>query len=127
MWFRSCPSEVTKTIQQQAAKLLHTSNAFHIKEQEDLAAKLTQLAGMDQIFFTNSGAEANEAAIKLTRLFGHKKGIETPSIIVMEKAFHGRTMATLTASGSRKVQAGYEPLVPGFIRAPLMTLKPYIP
>ncbi|WP_298623303.1 aspartate aminotransferase family protein [uncultured Legionella sp.] len=114
--------EVTKTIQQQAAKLLHTSNAFHIKEQELLAAKLTAMAGMDQVFFANSGAEANEAAIKLTRLFGHKKGIETPSIIVMERAFHGRTMATLTASGSRKVQAGFEPLVPGFIRAPFNDL-----
>lgn len=114
--------DVTRTIQQQAAQLLHTSNAFHIKEQELLAAKLTTMAGMDQVFFANSGAEANEAAIKLTRLFGHKKGIETPSIIVMERAFHGRTMATLTASGSRKVQAGFEPLVPGFIRAPFNDL-----
>jgi acetylornithine/N-succinyldiaminopimelate aminotransferase len=115
--------DVTHTIQQQAAKLLHTSNAFQIKEQELLAAKLTTMAGMDQVFFANSGAEANEAAIKLTRLFGHKKGIETPSIIVMERAFHGRTMATLTASGSRKVQAGFEPLVPGFIRAPFNDLE----
>lgn len=115
--------DVTRTIQQQAAKLLHTSNAFHIKEQELLAAKLTQMTGMDQVFFANSGAEANEAAIKLTRLFGHKKGIETPSIIVMNNAFHGRTMATLTASGSRKVQAGFEPLVPGFIRAPFNDLE----
>ncbi|MGL5742626.1 MAG: aspartate aminotransferase family protein [Legionella sp.] len=110
--------DVTKTIQQQAAKLLHTSNTFHIKQQELLAEKLISMTGMEQVFFANSGAEANEAAIKLTRLFGHNKGIETPSIIVMEKAFHGRTMATLTASGSRKVQAGFEPLVPGFIRAP---------
>ena len=115
--------DVTKTIQQQAAKLLHTSNAFHIKEQELLAEKLTSMSGMDQVFFANSGAEVNEAAIKLTRLFGHKKGIETPSIIVMERAFHGRTMATLTASGSRKVQAGFEPLVPGFIRAPFNDLE----
>jgi len=114
--------DVTDTIQKQAAKLLHTSNAFHIKEQEQLAAKLCTMAGMDQVFFANSGAEANEAAIKLTRLFGHKKGIETPSVIVMERAFHGRTMATLTASGSRKVQAGFEPLVPGFIRAPFNDL-----
>jgi acetylornithine aminotransferase len=110
--------DITRTIQQQAAKLLHTSNTFVIKEQQDLAEKLTAMSGMEQVFFANSGAEANEAAIKLTRLFGHKKGIETPSIIVMERAFHGRTMATLTASGSRKVQAGFEPLVPGFIRAP---------
>ncbi|HHF7347476.1 TPA: aspartate aminotransferase family protein [Legionella feeleii] len=110
--------DVTRTIQQQAAKLLHTSNTFHIKEQELLAEKLVALSAMEQIFIANSGAEANEAAIKLSRLYGHKKGIETPSIIVMERAFHGRTMATLTASGSRKVQAGFEPLVPGFIRAP---------
>lgn len=110
--------EIARTIQEQAAKLLHASNAYHIKEQEQLAEKLTTLANMEQAFFANSGAEANEAAIKLTRLYGHKKGIETPSIIVMERAFHGRTMATLTASGSRKVQAGFEPLVPGFIRAP---------
>lgn len=115
--------DVTKTIQQQAAKLLHTSNTFHIKAQELLAEKLTKMSGMEQVFFANSGAEANEAAIKLTRLYGHKKGIETPSIIVMERAFHGRTMATLTASGSRKVQAGFEPLVPGFIRAPFNDLE----
>jgi acetylornithine/N-succinyldiaminopimelate aminotransferase len=114
--------EVTKTIQEQAARLLHTSNTFHIKQQELLAEKLTKMSGMEQVFFSNSGAEANEAAIKLTRLFGHNKGIETPSIIVMERAFHGRTMATLTASGSRKVQAGFEPLVPGFIRAPFNDL-----
>lgn len=114
--------DVTKTIQEQAAKLLHTSNTFYIRQQELLAEKLTTMAGMEQVFFANSGAEANEAAIKLTRLFGHKKGIETPSIIVMERAFHGRTMATLTASGSRKVQAGFEPLVPGFIRAPFNDL-----
>lgn len=110
--------DVTRTIQQQAAKLIHTSNAFHVKEQQLLAEKLTLLTGMEQVFFGNSGAEANEAAIKLSRLYGHKKGIEKPSIIVMDNAFHGRTMATLTASGSRKVQAGFEPLVPGFIRAP---------
>jgi acetylornithine aminotransferase len=115
--------EVTKTIQEQAARLLHTSNAFHIKQQEELAEQLTRMAGMEQVFFSNSGAEANEAAIKLTRLYGHKKGIETPSIIVMERAFHGRTMATLTASGSRKVQAGFEPLLPGFIRAPFNDLE----
>ncbi|WP_058534168.1 aspartate aminotransferase family protein [Legionella saoudiensis] len=115
--------DVTKTIQDQAAKLLHTSNTFHIKQQELLAEKLTSMTGMEQVFFANSGAEANEAAIKLTRLYGHKKGIETPSIIVMERAFHGRTMATLTASGSRKVQAGFEPLVPGFIRAPFNDIE----
>lgn len=115
--------EVTRTIQQQAAKLIHCSNVFRIKEQELLAERLTRMSGMEQVFFANSGAEANETAIKLTRLYGHKKGIETPSIIVMEKAFHGRTMATLTASGSRKVQAGFEPLVPGFIRAPFNDIE----
>lgn len=115
--------DITKTIQEQAAKLLHTSNGFHIKEQELLAEKLTTLAKMEQVFFSNSGAEANEAAIKLARLYGHKKNIETPSIIVMEGAFHGRTMATLTASGSRKVQAGFEPFVPGFIRAPFNNIE----
>jgi acetylornithine/N-succinyldiaminopimelate aminotransferase len=110
--------DVTRTIQQQAAKLMHTSNTYSINKQLLLAEKLTTMTNMEQVFFANSGAEANEAAIKLTRLYGHKKGIDTPSIIVMENAFHGRTMATLTASGSRKVQAGFEPLVPGFIRAP---------
>lgn len=115
--------DVTRTIQQQAAKLLHTSNTFHIKEQEELAEKLLSMANMEQVFFGNSGAEANEAAIKLTRLYGHSKGIEKPMVIVMERAFHGRTMATLTASGSRKVQAGFEPLVPGFIRAPFNDLE----
>jgi acetylornithine/N-succinyldiaminopimelate aminotransferase len=115
--------EVTQAIQAQAAKLIHTSNAFRIIEQERLAEKLTRVAGMEQAFFANSGAEANEAAIKLSRLYGHKKGIETPSVIVMSGAFHGRTMATLTASGSRKVQAGFELLVPGFVRAPFNDLQ----
>ncbi len=110
--------DVTKTIQQQASQLLHTSNTFRIRAQEELAATLTAMARMEQVFFCNSGAEANETAIKLARLFGHKKSIETPSIIVMSGAFHGRTLATLSASGGRKVQAGFEPLVPGFIRAP---------
>lgn len=115
--------DVTATIQQQAAKLLHTSNSFQIIEQDKLAKKLTAISDMEQVFFCNSGAEANEAAIKLTRLYGHKKNIEKPMVIVMERAFHGRTMATLTASGSRKVQAGFEPLVAGFIRAPFNDLE----
>ena len=97
--------EVTQTIQEQAAKLVHTSHAYPIKEQAQLTEKLLAMAGMEDVYFSNSGAEANETAIKLSRLYGHKKGIDTPSIIVMEGAFHGRTMATLTASGSRKVQA----------------------
>lgn len=115
--------DVTRTIQSQAGKLLHTSNMVEIKEQRQLAEKLTRMSGMEQVFFSSSGAEANEAAIKLSRLYGHNKGIETPSIIVMDGAFHGRTMATLTASGSRKVQAGFEPLVPGFIRAPFNNIE----
>lgn len=115
--------DVTQAIQQQAGRLLHTSNMFHIQAQEQLAAKLTAMSGMEQAFFCNSGAEANEAAIKLARLWGHKKGIETPAIIVMSGAFHGRTLATLSASGGRKVQAGFEPLVPGFIRAEFNDLE----
>jgi acetylornithine/N-succinyldiaminopimelate aminotransferase len=115
--------DVTHAIQTQAAKLLHTSNAFRILEQEALAEKLTALTGMPEMFFCNSGSEANECAIKLTRLFGHKKGIDTPSIIVMDRAFHGRSLATLSATGTRKHQAGYEPLVPGFVRAPYNNLE----
>lgn len=111
--------DIVKTIQTQAAKFIHIANGFCISQQEQLANKLTTLTHMQQAFFANSGAEANEAAIKLARLYGHHRHIESPAIIVMEGAFHGRTLATLTASGSRKVQAGYEPLVPGFLRAPL--------
>ena len=109
---------VAKALSEQASKLVHTSNWYHIQNQNLLADKLTALAGMDTVFFSNSGAEANEAAIKLARLYGHKKGINNPAIIVMEGSFHGRTMATLTATGNRKVQAGFEPLVQGFVRAP---------
>lgn len=113
-----CHPEVTQAIQQQAATLIHTSNIYHIEAQEVLADKLSAVSGMDQCFFSNSGAEANEAAIKIARLYGHNKGINEPQIIVMEGSFHGRTMATLSATGNRKVQAGFEPLVPGFVRAP---------
>ena len=102
----------------QAAKLIHTSNVYEIEHQEKLGERLAVIAGMDEVFFCNSGCEANEAAIKIARLFGHHKGVEMPAIIVMEKAFHGRTIATLSATGSRKVQAGFEPLVPGFARVP---------
>ncbi len=109
---------VTKAICDQAGKLVHTSNIYNIRNQQELADKLTQLSGMDNVFFSNSGAEANEAAIKLARLYGHSKDIEQPAIIVMEGSFHGRTMATLTATGNRKIQAGFEPLVQGFVRAP---------
>jgi acetylornithine aminotransferase len=102
----------------QAAKLLHTSNLYGIANQQALGEKLTALAGMDRAFFCNSGAEANEAAIKLARLYGHNKGVDEPAIVVMEQSFHGRTLATLSATGNRKVQAGFEPLVKGFVRAP---------
>ncbi len=113
-----CHPAVTRAISEQAATLIHTSNMYHIEKQQLLADKLTQLSGMDQVFFCNSGAEANEAAIKLARKYGHSKGIDKPVIIVMEGSFHGRTMATLTATGNAKVQAGFEPLVPGFVRVP---------
>ena len=109
---------VTKAICEQAGKLVHTSNIYGIASQQKLADKLTQLSGMDNVFFSNSGAEANEAAIKLARLYGHSKNIDQPAIIVMEGSFHGRTMATLTATGNRKIHAGFEPLVQGFVRAP---------
>jgi acetylornithine aminotransferase len=109
---------VTSAIIEQAPKLLHTSNLYHIENQQCLADLLCSAAEMDRAFFGNSGAEANEAAIKLARLHGHARGIDKPDIIVMQGSFHGRTMATLSASGSRKVQAGFEPLVSGFVRAP---------
>ena len=102
----------------QLGKLVHTSNLYQIRHQEELADRLAAISGMDEMFFCNSGCEANEAALKLARLYGHARGIEAPAVIVMEKAFHGRTIATLSATGSRKVQAGFEPLVPGFVRVP---------
>ncbi len=109
---------ITKTISEQAAKLLHTSNLYQIDKQQHLADQLCEVSGMSRVFFSNSGAEANEAAIKIARLYGHKNNIDKPNIIVMENSFHGRTMATLSATGNRKVQAGFEPLVQGFVRAP---------
>lgn len=109
---------VTQAISEQAGKLVHTSNLYSIPLQEKLGARLTELSGLDKVFFANSGAEANEAAIKIARKFGHAKGVENPAIVVMEGAFHGRTMATLSATGNRAAQAGFEPLVAGFIRAP---------
>jgi acetylornithine aminotransferase len=115
--------KLVKAISDQAGKLIHTSNIYHIAEQEKLADKLAEISGMDKVFFCNSGCEANEAAIKLARLYGHNKGIETPEIIVMERSFHGRTMATLSATGNRKAQAGFEPLVSGFIRVPYDDLE----
>jgi len=110
-------------LNEQIGKLIHCSNVYQIREQELLADKLCGLSGMQEVFFCNSGCEANEAAIKLARMYGHNKGIETPSIIVMEKSFHGRTLATLSATGNRKVQAGFEPLVSGFARVPYGDLE----
>jgi len=114
---------LVRAIQDQAAKLIHTSNIYSIQRQTELADALCAVSGMQKVFFCNSGAEANEAAIKLARLFGHKKNIDKPTIIVTEQSFHGRTMATLTASGNRKIQAGFEPLVAGFTRAPFGDLE----
>ena len=114
---------LTRAIAEQAARLIHTSNLFRVPEQERAAEKLCALAGMDNAFFCNSGAEANEAAIKLARLHGHQRGIENATIVVMEKAWHGRTLATLSATGSRKAQAGFEPLMGGFVRVPYNDLE----
>lgn len=109
---------LTRALCEQAGRLIHTSNIYQIREQERLAARLCELSGLERAFFCNSGAEANEAAIKIARLHAHNRGIENPAIVVMEKSFHGRTMATLSATGNRKVQAGFEPLVTGFVRVP---------
>ena len=109
---------IVRAISEQAARLIHTSNLFQVPEQERAAARICALAGMDNAFFTNSGAESNECAIKLARLHGHQRGIENATIVVMEKAWHGRTLATLSATGSRKAQAGFEPLMGGFLRVP---------
>jgi len=110
--------QIADAIAEQARTLVHTSNVYGIPNQAELGEKLCELSGMDKVFFGNSGAEANEAAIKLARLYGKKKGIESPKIIVMSGSFHGRTLATLSATGSRKVQAGFSPLVEGFVRVP---------
>ena len=109
---------IATAVAKQAETLTHCSNFFGIPNQQNLADKLRDISGMTNVFFGNSGAEANEAAIKMARLHGHKKGIKLPTVIVMDNAFHGRTLATLTASGSRKIQAGFEPLVRGFVRGP---------
>jgi acetylornithine/N-succinyldiaminopimelate aminotransferase len=110
--------KLIEAIQAQISRMIHVSNIYHIREQEALADKVCELSGMDKVFFCNSGCEANEASIKLARLYGHHRGIENPEIIVMEKSFHGRTLATLSATGNRKTQAGFEPLVSGFVRVP---------
>ena len=116
-------SKFVAAVQAQVARLVHVSNIYQIAEQARLADKLAEISGMDKVFFCNSGCEANEAAIKLARLYGHNKGVENPEIIVMERAFHGRTMATLSATGNRKTQAGFEPLVSGFVRVPYDDLE----
>jgi acetylornithine/N-succinyldiaminopimelate aminotransferase len=113
---------VAQAVAEQAARLVHTSNLYGITLQEQLADRLCALSGMERAFFCNSGAEANEAAIKIARLYGHGRQIAVPTVIVMENSFHGRTLATLTATGNRKVQAGFEPLVQGFIRVPYNNL-----
>lgn len=115
--------ELVAALAAQAGRLLHTSNLYRMPQQEQLADKLAALAGMEEVFFCNSGCEANEAAIKLARFYGHQQGIDSPAIIVMENAFHGRTMATLSATGNRKTQAGFEPLVSGFVRVPYNDLQ----
>src|SRR3990172_5965406 len=114
---------LVEAITAQAGRLIHTSNLYEIELQERLADRLAAVSGMEQAFFCNSGCEANEAAIKIARLYGHGRGIDSPAIIVMENAFHGRTLATLSATGSRKVQAGFEPLVSGFVRVPFNDLE----
>ncbi len=115
--------KLVAAIQAQVAKMIHVSNIYGIAEQEALADKIAEISGMDKVFFCNSGCEANEATIKLARLYAHNKGITNPEIIVMERSFHGRTMATLSATGNRKAQAGFEPLVSGFVRVPYDDLE----
>jgi acetylornithine/N-succinyldiaminopimelate aminotransferase len=114
--------KLVPALQDQIAKLIHTSNYYHVPLQEQLAAKLTALSGLTNAFFCNSGLEANEAALKLARKYGHDKGIDKPEIIVYEAAFHGRSIATLSATGNPKVQAGFGPLVEGFVRVPMNDL-----
>jgi acetylornithine aminotransferase len=107
-----------KALSAQVGRIMHASNLYRIGEAEAASDRLAALSAMDEVFFCNSGCEANEAAIKLARMYGHQQGIEQPAIVVMEQAFHGRTLATLSATGNRKVQAGFEPLVTGFVRVP---------
>ena len=115
-------AKLVPALQDQLTKLIHTSNYYHVPHQETLAAKLVELSGMTNVFFCSTGLEANEAALKLARKFGHDKGIDRPEIVVYERAFHGRSIATLSATGNPKVQAGFGPLVEGFIRVPLNDL-----
>jgi acetylornithine/N-succinyldiaminopimelate aminotransferase len=112
-------TKLVPALQDQIGKIIHSSNYYHVPLQETLAAKLVELSGLENVFFCSTGLEANEAALKLARKFGHDKGIEKPEVVVYEKAFHGRSIATLSATGNPKVQAGFGPLVDGFIRVPL--------
>lgn len=118
-----CHPKLVAALREQVGTLIHTSNLYEVELQEKLAAKICELSGMEKVFFCNSGAEANECAIKLARYYGHKKNIDNPAVVVLEKSFHGRTLATLSATGSRKVQAGFEPLVSGFVRVPFDDLE----
>ena len=115
--------KLVPALQDQIGKLIHSSNYYHVPLQETLAAKLVELSGLENVFFCSTGLEANEAALKLARKFGHDKGIERPEVVVYEKAFHGRSIATLSATGNPKVQAGFGPLVEGFIRVPLNDIE----
>jgi acetylornithine/N-succinyldiaminopimelate aminotransferase len=115
--------KLVPALQDQVAKIIHSSNYYHVPNQERLAAKLAELSGMTNVFFCSTGLEANEAAIKLARKYGHDRGIERPEIVVYEKAFHGRSIATLSATGNEKVQKGFGPLVEGFIRVPLNDIE----
>src|SRR5882672_10739696 len=114
---------LVRALSEQIGRLMHSSNLFQMPLQEQAADRIAQITGLDEVFFCNSGLEAGEAAIKVARKYGHDRGIAEPAIIVMEKAFHGRSLATLSATGSRKVQAGFEPLVSGFVRVPLNDLE----
>jgi acetylornithine/N-succinyldiaminopimelate aminotransferase len=115
--------KLVPALQDQIAKIIHSSNYYHVPNQEKLAAKLVELSGLTNVFFCCTGLEANEAALKLARKYGHDKGIERPEIVVYEKAFHGRSIATLSATGNEKVQKGFGPLVEGFIRVPLNDIE----
>jgi acetylornithine/N-succinyldiaminopimelate aminotransferase len=114
---------LVRALSEQIGRIIHTSNLFRVPQQEAAADRIAEITGLDEVFFCNSGLEANEAAIKVARKYGHERGIKEPAIVVMEKAFHGRSLATLSAGGSRKVQAGFEPLVQGFVRVPLNDLE----
>jgi acetylornithine aminotransferase len=115
--------QLVEALQDQVAQMIHCCNYYHVQTQEQLAAKLVELSGMSNVFFCSTGLEANEAALKLARKFGSKKGIERPEIVVYEKSFHGRSIATLSATGNEKIQVGFGPLVEGFIRVPINSLQ----